>query len=461
MAITARFNQDSLHPHSLGVRVMLSAFIVLSIFSLIIVAVLDHNHKIKIIEKYNKQLELQLYNLIAISEFENNELQISSFFNDQRLNQKNGDLIAIIFNDDDTRIWDSFSAKTTRFDSPPDSQIATPVSNLMYDSFNNRKFLTQTLRVIWDNKENIQQLTFMVALDSDAYATEISDYREQLLLGSAIAIGSILFLQGIILFFGFQSLNKITIDLSAIIQGKKITLDGRYPRELQSVSKAINHLIESERAQKERYQKSLADLAHSLKTPLSVLQAYTEKLENKTIFSEQIERIDQIISYQLQRASHSGNTLISNPVDVKHIVKEINKALEKVYQQKRVTLVLQADEQSFFFGDKNDLMELLGNLMDNAYKHCTERILIRIKQSTTRKNRTLEICVEDDGQGVAEEDREFILQRGARADSLNPGQGIGLAVVVDIVSAYHGSIQIKESQLGGAAFQVNFEQTLI
>ncbi len=439
---------------------MLSAFFVLLIFTLIIVAILDHSNKSKIIEKYNKQLELQVYNLIAISEYENNEIQISAFLNDKRLNQKNGDLIAIISNDSGIRIWDSFSAKTVHFNSHPEAELGKTIASIMEDE-DKEKFLMQTLSIIWDNKQSADQLTFIVALRMSSFSEEISSYREKLLFGGAVAIASILVLQGIILFFGFQSLNKIRNDLKAIGEGNKEKLDGRYPRELQSVSQAINQLIDSERSQKDRYQKSLADLAHSLKTPLSVLQSYSEHLENKTIFSEQIERIDQIISYQLQRASHSGSALGFTPVDIKSVIKEINKALEKVYQYKGVSLVLQITENSQFFGDKNDLMELMGNLMDNAYKHCIEKIQIKVDSQKTRKTRKLTITIEDDGRGIDEADREFVLKRGARVDSLNPGQGIGLAVVVDIVNSYNGQISVAQSELGGASFTLVFEQNLI
>jgi len=148
-------------------------------------------------------------------------------------------------------------------------------------------------------------------------------------------------------------------------------------------------------------------------------------------------------------------------LDIKSVIKEINEALEKVYFQKNISLALQVTENSKFYGDKNDLMELLGNLMDNAYKHCKEKLLISVDYSNTKKQHRLNITIEDDGLGVEKENREFILQRGARADSLNPGQGIGLAVVVDIVITYQGVISITQSSLGCASFKVSFKQAMI
>jgi len=460
MALRPSFNQGTFHPHSLVMRVMLSAFFVLFIFCLVVVAILDHGNKSKIVESHYKQLELKVYNLLAISEFEGEELQIASFFTDLRLNEKDGDLIAFILNDSGNRIWDSFSAKRVVFNNPPEGELGK-TSSFILESNDKKNYLIQSISVIVDADNNAQQLTFVMGLNTTSYLSEIYDYRKKLFLGAVVLIVTILMLQGIILFFGFQSLNKITDDLKAVSVGNKSKLDGRYPRELQSVSQAINQLIENERAQKDRYQKSLADLAHSLKTPLSVLQSFSESLENKSIYSEQIERIDQIISYQLQRASHSGPALAITPIDIKSVIKEINKALEKVYFQKNVSLVLKIEENSKFYGDKNDLMELLGNLMDNAYKHCKEKIQISVEASSNKKQHQLNITIEDDGMGVSEENREFILQRGARADTLNPGQGIGLAVVADIVKSYQGEIFVSKSSLGGACFKLTFKQAQI
>ncbi len=439
---------------------MVSAFFVLFTFMLIVVAILDHENKRSVIEKYTKQLELQVFNLLAISEYENNELQISSFFNDQRLNQKSNELIAMIYIDEDVLLWDSFSAKKTRFDKIARGEMGKPHSSLS-KSLDGENFLLQSLSVIWDANQNAHQLTFVMGLNTDAYKREIFGYRKSLFLGSMIVIAGVLVLQSIILFFGFQSLNSMTRDLKSISVGEKYHLDGRYPRELQSVSEAINQLIDNERAQKDRYQKSLADLAHSLKTPLTVLQSHSEELENKNIFAEQIERIDQIISYQLQRASHLGKALANDPVDVKTVIKEINKALEKVYIEKNISFALKITEGSRFYGDKNDLMELLGNLLDNAYKHCESKLLVSVHFSKTRHKHSLNIDIEDDGAGIAEEDRQFILKRGARVDTLNPGQGIGLAVVVDIVNSYQGDITVKESSMGGACFHIEFHQKVI
>jgi len=114
------------------------------------------------------------------------------------------------------------------------------------------------------------------------------------------------------------------------------------------------------------------------------------------------------------------------------------------------------DEAALFYGEESDLMALCGNLLDNAFKYGRSRVLVAVSST----GHVLELEVYDDGAGIAENDREWVLQRGARADTVASGQGIGLAVAVDIVSAYGGEMKVGRSSLGGASFSVSFIQKL-
>ena len=133
-------------------------------------------------------------------------------------------------------------------------------------------------------------------------------------------------------------------------------------------------------------------------------------------------------------------------MSVQPVVEKVIAALEKVYRDKPVTLEKDLDLEAVFRGEVSDLMEFTGNLLDNAFKYCNSRIRISIKRNMDH----LEFEIEDDGQGIAESDREWVLQRGARGDTLKSGQGIGLAVAVDIISSYNGEIIVYTSDLGGA-----------
>ena len=115
---------------------------------------------------------------------------------------------------------------------------------------------------------------------------------------------------------------------------------------------------------------------------------------------------------------------------------------------------MQISEEAVFYGEESDLTELLGNLMDNAFKYCHRQVQIYVEN----KKNSLEIIIEDDGLGIAEQDRHWVLERGTRADTRSSGQGIGLAVTLDIISSYGGELKIDSSTLGGASIQVRLKR---
>jgi len=265
--------------------------------------------------------------------------------------------------------------------------------------------------------------------------------------------------QLLLLRWGMKPLQQLATEVSKIEAGEKNQLEQHYPPELQAVSDNMNLLIKSERERQSRYRTTLGDLAHSLKTPLAVisgilqqskqqaLQSNSDNAEPMNELDEQLERMNQIVSYQLKRATRSGKSgYLGVPVSVQPVVEKVIAALEKVYRDKPVTLEKDLDLEAVFRGEVSDLMEFTGNLLDNAFKYCNSRIRISIKRNMDH----LEFEIEDDGQGIAESDREWVLQRGARGDTLKSGQGIGLAVAVDIISSYNGEIIVYTSDLGGA-----------
>jgi two-component system sensor histidine kinase PhoQ len=280
----------------------------------------------------------------------------------------------------------------------------------------------------------------------------------------------LLVLQVVFLRWGLSPLHRMATDLKSIEAGASEALQGTYPRELKGVTDNLNLLIKSERKQQARYRTTLGDLAHSLKTPLAVITGVAEKLGKEKAnglapetvaqietVEEQLERMNQIITYQLQRAVQAnGASALARRVPVKKALERILGALDKVYASKGMRHTEEIDESAVFYGDERDLMEILGNVLDNAYKygHAELRVSIQVVRGGREQ---LSLVVEDDGPGIAEEQRQFVLQRGARADTLAQGQGIGLAVVTDIVASYGGLIDVDNSPLGGARIQIVFE----
>ena len=235
------------------------------------------------------------------------------------------------------------------------------------------------------------------------------------------------------------------------------------PQELRSLVRNLNLLLNNERGRSLRYRTTLADLTHSLKTPLAVLQSTLRALrggkqltidEAEPVMLEQISRISQQIGYYLHRASLDSekNVLTREIHSVSALLDSLCSALNKVYQRKGVVLTLDIPPELTFIGDKNDFMEVMGNLIDNACKYSLEFVEI----SAVPAEQQLVLVVEDDGPGIPPAKRELIFQRGQRADTLRPGQGIGLAVASEIIARYQGSITLSDSALGGAQMTVAF-----
>jgi len=222
-------------------------------------------------------------------------------------------------------------------------------------------------------------------------------------------------------------------------------------------------LLHGERGRYDRYRTTLADLTHSLKTPLAVLQSTLRALRNgkqmtieeaEPVMLEQISRISQQIGYYLHRATlrSEQNLLIREVHSVPAILDGLCSALNKVYQRKGVVITVDISPEITFVGEKNDFMEVMGNVIDNACKYCLEFVEI----SAVHTEHELVILIEDDGPGIPESKREVIFQRGQRADTLRPGQGLGLSLANDIIEQYDGKIIISDSPLGGASMRVCF-----
>jgi two-component system sensor histidine kinase PhoQ len=188
-----------------------------------------------------------------------------------------------------------------------------------------------------------------------------------------------------------------------------------------------------------------------LKTPLAVLNGAIQEVPATTMreqLAEQIQRMDHIVAHQLQRAATAGGSPVRKPIPLEPVVNKLCRALGKVYQDKHIQFEPHLPADLKLRVDEGDLMEVLGNLLDNACKWCRQRVRIDVELDKSRAR----LSIADDGPGVAHTQRDMILQRGGRVDESKPGQGIGLSVVVDIIEAYKGRIVVEQSSLGGAAF---------
>lgn len=310
--------------------------------------------------------------------------------------------------------------------------------------------------VIWDRgQQRSQRLVFTVLESDSTLQAAMMHYCIQLWGWLCVVTVLLLMLQMVITRWGLRPLAGLVKDLLSLEKGFSSRLTGHYPEEVRGVTDSLNHLLHSERNQRERYRNTLGDLAHSLKTPLAVIRgASSEDLScegYKSVVEEQVRRMDQIVQYQLARAVRSKNDNITHATPIAPLIKRIASALTKVYREKGVEAQLVLDESVLFGSDERDMMELMGNLLENAFKYGHSQV----KVSLLREVDVIRLDIEDDGPGVSPDMRHVILQRGARVDtSAAPGQGIGLTVAVDILSSYNGQLEVGESPMGGARFRI-------
>ncbi|MGL4859015.1 MAG: two-component system sensor histidine kinase PhoQ [Enterobacteriaceae bacterium] len=282
-----------------------------------------------------------------------------------------------------------------------------------------------------------------------------------LLLANLVLVVPLLWLAA---YWSLRPIKKLAEQVRELEYGQRELLDQLPPHELRSLVLNLNTLLQSERKRYEKYRTTLSDLTHSLKTPLAVLQSTLRSMrsrqqsiaEAEPIMLEQISRISQQVGYYLHRATirNEHYTVGREVHSVAALLDSLCSALSKVYRHKGVDIQLNVPAELVFIGDKNDFMEVLGNLLDNACKYCLEFIQV----TATLKEDQLWILIDDDGPGIAVAQRERIFIRGQRADTLQPGQGLGLSSAREIVEQYQGSITILDSPLGGACIQVCFRQ---
>jgi len=292
------------------------------------------------------------------------------------------------------------------------------------------------------------KLTFHVAEDGGAVRRQAAEFRGTLFawLGGLGVLLLLLLLA--VLRWSLAPLRKVTADLERVERGGQEHLGDGYPPELSGLATNLNAFIDSERDRLKRYRNTLSDLAHSLKTPLAVLRGATRQHDPETLEAlvrEQTERIGQIVDYQLQRAATSGRTTLLAPVAIAPALQRIVRTLEKVYAERRLEFAVEADAALQFRCDESDLLELCGNLLDNACKWAAGRVEIAARLDTGG----LTIAIDDDGQGIAAGQRDAVLRRGVRADQQVPGSGLGLSIVGDLAQVYGGGLRLADSPLGG------------
>jgi two-component system, OmpR family, sensor histidine kinase PhoQ len=311
-----------------------------------------------------------------------------------------------------------------------------------------RDYLVEGFGVSWATGEVPRNYVFVVAEDMTAFNSEVGRFRRSLAVWLGAMGALMLTALVLILAWGLAPLRRVAAEVAAIESGAQAKILGTYPSEIRALTGNLNALLVHEQARQRRLDNALGDLAHSLKTPLAVIKGAMAETDTNGLVEEQLAHMDNIIAHQLQRARTGGlrTTALAPPVEIRRVAERLVASLSKVYRDKGVRATLSIPNEIRIGGVEGDLMEMLGNLLDNAFKWCRSEVHVQ----GNVENGILVLAIEDDGPGIPPQDAERLLARGARADEAIPGQGIGLAVAREICDAYGGRLTVERSALGGA-----------
>lgn len=447
--------------NSLRRRILVATFGTIIFFLLLAGIALDKAFQRNIRSNISDQLENLTFSLLASTEIDaNGRLVVPKQLPQSDITIPQSGLIALIINDRGKVVWRSPSSLGENL--PIISPLPPGTRDFQRNKNNPGRPFIYRFGSVWGNgTDKDRYLTFVVLQYKAGYIEQVSDYRETIfewLGGGSILI---LLIQGFFVFRALRPLKRVVKEIDAIQQGTSDRIKGKYPTELMVLTKRINQFIHNEREQLTRYRHGLDDLAHSLKTPLAVIGSleHDQELNVKETqqLREQIDRMSEIVDYQLKRASSAGrNTLGTHQTPLRPIIEKTLTSLDKVYKEKGITHQLDCKDILKFPGDKDDLYEIIGNTTDNAYKWANTAVHISCKLYKTNKKYWLTIKIEDDGPGFSLQSEKQITERGVKADEQVPGQGIGLAVVQSIVRSYNGVMRTDKSQLGGALVELIF-----
>jgi two-component system sensor histidine kinase PhoQ len=390
------------------------------------------------------ELNTTAFAMLSEFEFDDNEVSMPSRLFVESLNLPGSDLVATIYWRN-RQVWQSQSSINSSVDMRLFGQLyrqtedADAGENIFLNDFNKESphfAYVNTAEFMVDGQ--FERVTFLVINSKGKYANELSTFINRL-WGWIGFLGLLLMgLIGLALRSVFLPMKKIITRIEQIERGDITEITDDFPPELQPLQKGINTLMESEKQQRERYKKSLDDLAHSIKTPLSIVLGQDQL--GKEV-RQPVLQIDNIVKRQLKRATINVIGYLPS-IDIFPVVSSLVDAMEKIHQEKGLTMHIDMPSPALLSIDQTDFMEMLGNLVDNACKAAKNEIVI----SYHRGDKFSFVIVKDDGDGISSDEIDSITQRGRRLDSYSEGQGLGLALVVDMLETYSGEMEVTSNK---------------
>src|SRR3984885_5222317 len=316
----------------------------------------------------------------------------------------------------------------------------------------------QDLRIVERNIDLGTDGRYLISVAGDA--SEIDDETNS--FDGAIAITfaaltmALLLTTALQVRFGLAPLARISESLAAIRSGRSERLEGEFPVEIAPLARETNALIDANREIVERARTHVGNLAHAIKTPLSVIVNEAATHSSDLFAAKVLEQADVMrdqVAHHLERARIAARlTIVGTITEVGPVVDALRRTMEKIHRDRGVAIEVASGSKAKFRGERQDLEEMVGNLVDNACKWGASRVFIEVLvDEPTEPGATpmLRIVVDDDGRGLSEQERAKVSRRGQRVGESKPGSGLGLSIVVDLAALYGGSLTLGTAPIGG------------
>lgn len=430
---------------------VVSALVIVLAFS-IIYFITKSAYTVASKSRIQESLVAQIYSLMAVAEERDGQLYLPEELRNDRLNHLNTGLIAYVLDVDGDLIWRSKSSDI--YSVLPDVAPNYSLAQMTLMPHEGSRMFWIGDKIIWEHENGMEgEYLFLIAEKEALLRASVRKFKREVMVWLSLTAVVLIFVLGFALNVSLMPLKQAQAQIELVSEGDAEKVEGEFPAELLPLTNSLNRLLESEAQQKSRYRDTLGNLAHSLKTPLAVIKSELQNLptqKDSKQLQKQVERIDDIVRYQLNRSVVTAGQALKRKSPVEPEVKKIVEALRKVHAQKQLHITYEVEANCHFPGEQGDLMELIGNLADNACKWANQKVQVRAEA----KDKQLIIRVADDGAGIPEEKRTLILDRGKRLDQQAEGQGLGLSIVMDIIKTYRGDIQIADSQWQGTEFSL-------
>lgn len=421
--------------NSLRLRLLIGTFCWISITLLVAGFALTQLFAQHVEQQLTVELQSHLDQLTAQIELDD-ELSLNNEPSDPRFNRPLSGLYWQIDADNESlrsrSLWDQ------KLNIPPASKKLVPIYGL------NNTPLLALVRHFYIEDENIQLL---VAIEANALDAPLQRFNTELWLALVVLGLGLIIAAFVQVHFGLKPLKRLRQEIQAIRLGENNYLSPHYPSEISPLADEFNVVLKTHQTSVERARTQAGNLAHALKTPLSVLAnaAAEQQTEFAHLVATQTEQARTQVDYHLSRARAAALRSRGNRTQVKGVLAGLERVLSKVYADKNLVFDIQCRETIYFLGEAPELQELLGNLLDNACKWAKTTVHIYVQQHEQQ----VEISIEDDGQGLSAEQKQQALQRGVRLDERTPGSGLGLSIVRELIDDFGGHLELHDSPLGG------------